>query len=186
MFVWVSVAVIAAVVGVGFLLFRDGSADIVASDNKSMDAGAEMMVPAPGMEGVDEMIVDESGMMEDASHEEGENMMMEQENADKSVEIMYTDGGFTPTTLNIAKGATVRFVNKSSRDVWPASALHPSHTVYDSTSLSEHCPNADGTAFDACKGVAPGASWSFTFTKAGEWKYHDHLNPRNFGSVIVK
>ena len=40
--------------------------------------------------------------------------------------------------------------------------------------------------FDACKGVKPGESWPFKFDIAGNWKYHDHLNPKNFGAIIVQ
>jgi plastocyanin len=70
--------------------------------------------------------------------------------------------------------------------MWPASAFHPTHTVYSGTSLSEHCPDTAGTAFDACKGFLPGQSWSFKFTKAGTWKYHDHLNPGATGTIVVE
>ena len=29
-------------------------------------------------------------------------------------------------------------------------------------------------------------SWPFKFDIAGNWKYHDHLSPKNFGAIIVK
>jgi|SRR3989344_2499481 len=99
--------------------------------------------------------------------------------------VSYTNDGYTPATVNIKKGETVRFVNNSDRDTWPASARHPDHVVYDGTSRTEHCPNTDGTAFDACRGLTPGESWEFTFDKVGEWAYHDHLIAQYFGKVIV-
>lgn len=99
--------------------------------------------------------------------------------------IAYTDSGYAPATLEAQKGATVTFKNESSRQMWPASAMHPTHTVYDGTSLSEHCPNTSNTAFDACEGIAPGQSWSFTFDKAGTWRYHDHLQVNNTGTIEV-
>jgi len=100
--------------------------------------------------------------------------------------VTYTDSGYSPNTLTIKKGETVTFTNQSSRSMWPASAMHPTHTVYSGTSLDEHCPDTAGTAFDACKGYLPGESWSFTFNKTGTWKYHDHLNPSDRGTIVVE
>lgn len=100
--------------------------------------------------------------------------------------VIYTDSGFSPSTIRVKIGATVTFKNESSKAMWPASAIHPSHKVYSGTSLQEHCPDINGTAFDACTGIQPGNSWSFTFQKKGNWKYHDHLNPGNTGTILVE
>jgi len=100
--------------------------------------------------------------------------------------VVYTNSGYSPSTLMIKKGETVTFKNQSSNSMWPASAMHPTHRVYSGTSLDEHCPDTTGTAFDACKGFLPGQSWSFTFKKTGTWKYHDHLNPGNTGTIVVE
>lgn len=106
----------------------------------------------------------------------------------KPVEIVvtYTDAGYSPSTINVKLGTTVTWVNDSSISMWTASAVHPSHTAYSGTALQAHCPDTTGTAFDACAGVAPGASWSFTFNKAGSWKYHNHLKASDFGTVVVE
>jgi len=80
----------------------------------------------------------------------------------------------------------VTFVNQSSNSFWPASALHPTHTVYSGTSLEEHCPDAANESFDACGPIAAGSSWSFTFNKSGSWNYHDHLNASHFGKIVVE
>jgi plastocyanin len=96
--------------------------------------------------------------------------------------VHYTQSGFSPSTITVAKGATVTFVNESNRDMWVASAQHPSHTSYSGTSRSEHCPGGSTTAFDQC---ASGDSYVFTFGKVGTWSYHDHLNPQFQGTVIV-
>jgi plastocyanin len=100
--------------------------------------------------------------------------------------VTYTDAGYSPNALTIKKGETVTFKNQSSRAMWPASAVHPTHRVYSGTSLDEHCPDKTGTAFDACKGFKPGENWSFTFNKTGTWKYHDHLNPKDTGTIVVE
>jgi len=99
--------------------------------------------------------------------------------------IIYTDTGYSPNTLTIKNGETVVFKNQSSKTMWPASAMHPSHRVYGGTSFEEHCPDTTGVAFDACKGFLPSGIWSFKFDKVGDWKYHDHLNSGDFGTIVV-
>jgi plastocyanin len=106
--------------------------------------------------------------------------------AEEKYVVIYTDSGYSPTTLKIERGKTVTFKNQSTQSMWPASAVHPTHRVYSGTSLDEHCPDTAGTAFDACKGFLPGQSWSFTFNKTGTWEYHDHLNPSHTGIIIVE
>lgn len=89
-----------------------------------------------------------------------------------SLTIEYTDGGYIPGTLNIKKGETVTFINKSKRSMWVASDNHPTHTIY--------------SEFDQ-KGLSrAGETYSFTFENIGEWQYHDHLNPRADGTIIVE
>ena len=100
--------------------------------------------------------------------------------------VVYGNSGFSPTPLTIKKGETVVFENKSSRNMWVASAMHPSHRAYPETDI-EKCGTGDAEdMFDACKGFGPGTSWSFTFDDVGVWKYHDHLNAKNFGSITVE
>ena len=94
--------------------------------------------------------------------------------------ITYTDAGYSPSSLQVKQGETVIFKNESSQSMWPASAMHPTHKDYPTTG------GCLGSTFDACKGVQPGDSWPFQFDIAGNWKYHDHLNPKNFGAIIVQ
>ncbi len=105
---------------------------------------------------------------------------------EKTVVVSMNENGFSPPSINIKQGETVVFKNNGIRDHWPASAIHPTHSVYSGTSLSEHCPDTTNIAFDACKGILPGNSWSFTFTKKGSWRYHDHLNPTFTGTINVE
>lgn len=100
--------------------------------------------------------------------------------------INYTDTGYSPNTINIKLGATVTWKNNSSSGMWTASGMHPSHTAYSGTSLEQHCPDTANTAFDACTSILPGDSWNFTFNKIGVWKYHNHVRPSDFGTVIVE
>ncbi len=100
--------------------------------------------------------------------------------------VTYTDSGYSPSVLRIKVGTTVSFKNMSSQGMWTASAVHPSHIVYSGTSIDSHCPDTKGIAFDACVGIQPGNSWSFTFTKVGTWKYHNHLTPGDIGTIVVE
>lgn len=97
--------------------------------------------------------------------------------------IVYTDNGFSPNVLQVELGDAVVFRNESSGPFWPASAMHPTHEVYDGTKLGQHCP---GASFDACEALEAGAAWSFVFEKEGSWKYHDHLAPSMTGTVVVQ
>lgn len=100
--------------------------------------------------------------------------------------VILTDAGYSPTTMTIKKGETVVFKNESSDSMWTASAMHPTHTAYSGTSVDQHCPDTAGTAFDACRAYLPGESWSFVFNKIGSWKYHNHLNSTQWGTVVVQ
>lgn len=78
---------------------------------------------------------------------------------------------FDPETLTIQRCTEVVFENKDSKAHWPASNIHPTHGIYPE--------------FDPQKGIGPGNSWSFVFDKAGNWRFHDHLNPTVTGEIIV-
>lgn len=96
--------------------------------------------------------------------------------------IAYTDSGYSPSTVTIKKGDTVRFVNNStSQETWPASAVHPTHSVYPGKTAADCL----GSAFDACRGLKSGEFWEFTFNEVGTWRFHDHVHASKTGSVIV-
>jgi len=103
-----------------------------------------------------------------------------------TVEIIQ-DGSFVPAELTIKQGDTVTWANKWTKDSWPASASHPTHEVYPGSGIEKCDTSEQSGIFDACKGLKPGESWSFTFNEKGSWGYHDHLNfPGKFGKVIVE
>lgn len=85
--------------------------------------------------------------------------------------ITMSQDGFEPQETTVDINATVRFVNKDDVDRWPASNLHPTHTIYP--------------AFDPKKPIPPGESWDFRPDKVGSWKYHDHLSPHLRGTLVV-
>lgn len=98
--------------------------------------------------------------------------------------VAYTSQGFSPKDITVPIGTTVTFANQTSDRMWVGSAMHPTHEVYDGTMTSEHCAAGyTGPApFDQC---TASASYSFTFTKAGTWRYHNHADASDFGSVTV-
>lgn len=94
--------------------------------------------------------------------------------------IKITSSGFEPKTLSVKAGTTVTFVNEDSNEHWPASAVHPTHAAYPESG------GCIGSKFDACKGLAQGESFSFTFNEKGSWKYHDHLRTSSTGTIVVE
>lgn len=85
--------------------------------------------------------------------------------------ITLTSSGFEPATLTIKAGDKVTWVNKSGSGAAVNSAPHPIHTDYPPLNL--------GTFPD-------GGTLSLTFDKVGTYKYHNHLNPSQLGTIIVQ
>jgi plastocyanin len=100
--------------------------------------------------------------------------------------VSYTNDGFAPASVTVSAGQTVRFVNNADENTWPASAVHPTHSVYPGSSIGK-CDTAEQAGiFDACRGLQPGEFWEFTFTEAGEWRYHDHEHAYHTGVIVVE
>lgn len=99
--------------------------------------------------------------------------------------VVITSAGFEPKTLSIKKSKIVTWINKDTRKHWPASDIHPTHTVYPGSGIVKcGTPEAENI-FDACKGLEQGESYSFKFDEVGFWDYHDHLRPSLKGTIIV-
>jgi plastocyanin len=115
--------------------------------------------------------VDENEVMEtdEAMEKDGTDSAMM---TDDGSTVTYSDTGFAPATLTVEVGTKVTFVNESSKGMWVASAVHPTHEVLP--------------AFDNKVTVAEGESYSYTFTKEGQWKYHNHVGPTDTGTVVVE
>lgn len=88
-----------------------------------------------------------------------------------AIQVLMTEKGFEPEITTLKQGTTVTFVNNDKTWHWPASDLHPTHTIYPE--------------FDPKQPVEPGKSWAFTFNRIGSWNYHDHLSPLTTGKIIV-
>lgn len=86
--------------------------------------------------------------------------------------VSIDDEGFMPATVTVKAGTTVTFVNNGQALHWIASDPHPIHTGL--------------AGFDALKGLATGETYSFTFIKSGTFGFHDHLNTRLKGTIVVQ
>jgi plastocyanin len=124
-----------------------------------------------------EETMDDEGTMEDENmmSDDGDAMMEGDDGAmmeGKEVIVNMTSSGFSPSTMTVKVGYTVKFVNTDTKNHWPASAVHPTHQVLP--------------GFDSLGAVKPGESYSYTFEKAGQWGMHDHMNPSNTGKITVE
>ena len=86
--------------------------------------------------------------------------------------IVLREDGFHPKELIIQQGDRVKFTSEIGESFWPASNIHPTHDVY--------------SAFDPQKPILPSQAWTFQFHRAGNWRFHDHLDARYEGKIIVK
>ena len=61
--------------------------------------------------------------------------------------INFTDEGFEQREARIKKGQRVRFLNSSNQSLWPASGVHPTHTLYPEKEKDDCL----GSSFDSCQ-----------------------------------
>lgn len=104
----------------------------------------------------------------------------------ETLTVEITTNGFNPSSLTTKKGSSVAFVNKDSQPHWPASAMHPTHTVYPGSDIKKCKMEERATIFDACGSLQQEEKYSFVFNEVGSWKYHDHLNPSSTGTIVVE
>ena len=171
------IAIIALIVVVGVLGYTlMGNQEETKDEDES--ANPNQLVPAPGFEDVDEMIVEEGDVSE-------EERPLTELSAEHTVEI--TNNGFVPSTITISWGDKITWINKmtNGEKSWPASAVHPTHKAYPGSDIQKCFGAEKDTIFDACKGLSEGESWTFTFNEKGSWNYHDHSNTAFTGTIIV-
>lgn len=90
----------------------------------------------------------------------------------KQITVTYDGTSFSPNTITLNKGDTIKFVNNSSKGMWVASDPHPQHTIYPS--------------FDEKSSAGSSGTYSFTFDRVGTWGFHNHQNPSARGTIIVR
>jgi plastocyanin len=141
------------------------------------------------MQGVNQSTQEEIDKMEEEAMTQEEDGITE-ENGDVMEQgiVVYTDNGYSPSEITIKKGETVVFRNESSRVMWPATDIHPSHTLYPGSDIQKCFDGQSDISvlFDACGEIQPEEEWSFTFEESGTWKYHDHKRSSDTGTVTVE
>jgi len=85
--------------------------------------------------------------------------------------VTLSESGFTPATLTVKAGTTVKWVNNSGKSATVSSNPHPTHTNYTPLNLGQF--NGD-------------TPHSLTFDALGTYGYHNHLNPAQKGTIIVQ
>lgn len=86
--------------------------------------------------------------------------------------IVFTNAGFAEQVYQVKPGATVTVRNASSRPLQFSSDDHPSHR--DEPSLNTPT-------------IRPGETTTFTApSEPGEYGFHDHINARHTGALVVK
>lgn len=84
--------------------------------------------------------------------------------------VMITDKGFTPATLMVKVGTLVNWLSQDKKLHQIASDPHPLHNLLPGFFQNQ-----------------PSLSFTFTFTKAGTFTYHDEKNPlKSKGTIIVR
>lgn len=99
--------------------------------------------------------------------------------------IIMNSEGFSPAEITIKQGDSITFKNKDGVDRWPASNLHPTHTQYPGSDITDCNTSRATKIFDSCGNVVPESEYTFTFNEEGAWSYHDHLVPRFRGEITV-
>ena len=156
----VGLLVVVAGLGIGWYVMKGGyQTGGVTTQKQTMPVFES--TPAPT-----EMVVttDESAVGGLTGSEKGGTVM-------GKAAVTYTDSGYTPNTITVKKGTTVTWTNESTGGMWTASAVHPTHQLLP--------------GFDHLKSVAKGGTYSYAFEKVGTWKYHNHVNASDTGTVVV-
>jgi plastocyanin len=91
--------------------------------------------------------------------------------AKSSATITYNGTDFSPSSVTVTSGGSIKVINDSSAELDFDSDPHPVHT-----------DNPELNAGD----IIGGKSKTFTVKTKGEWGYHNHHNPTQGGTIIVE
>lgn len=155
---------IAVAVG-GYIFFKKSSAPAQSAET-NIEQQKQEQAPA-------------ASSQQNAGNQNGQNQSNQNQKSENAV--LYMNSGYSPAVLKIKFGDVVTFRNASSQLMWTASDPHPAHGAYPVKG-----GGCSASAFDQCEALSAGLSWSFQFTAAGTWQYHNHLNPRHTGVIIVE
>lgn len=88
-------------------------------------------------------------------------------------QVSITSAGFVPATIAVKVGQAVVWTNKDSSPHWVASDPYPTDNAL--------------AGLNAKQDMNYNGSFSFIFSKAGTYTYHDQLNPYTLkGTIVVK
>jgi len=93
--------------------------------------------------------------------------------------VSYNGTGFSPTTLTVKEGDTIRFTNNSSGQLWVASVGVGTTDIYPGSS------SCGGSAFDSCGPLQSGGFWQFTLTKSGVYDFQNKRDPSQSGTITI-
>lgn len=85
--------------------------------------------------------------------------------------IAYSESGFAPANVSVKVGDRVVFRNNATSTVQVNSEPHPTHTEFPELNLN---------------GIAAGQNKSVVFSKPGVYKYHNHLEAGQKGTIVVE
>jgi plastocyanin len=97
----------------------------------------------------------------------------------------------TPTSPTPPSGSTVSIVSGASARTTtaynpsPITVAHGTAVTWVNNDTIAHTSTGDGGAWDSGL-VAPGSSFSFTFSSAGTFTYHCAVHPNMVGTVTVQ
>lgn len=87
-----------------------------------------------------------------------------------TVEIMVTEDGFSPNSITVDAGTAVVWNNTGGDTANVSSAPHPAHTDFPFLNLGD---------------LSAGDKFSLVFDTPGTYKYHNHLDSSQFGTIVV-
>ena len=85
--------------------------------------------------------------------------------------VILGSDGYLAQTITIKAGSKVTWINKSGADATVSSDQHPTHTIYPPLNLGK---------------FSDGGQLSLVFNTPGTYKYHNHLNSSQTGTIIVQ
>ena len=89
-----------------------------------------------------------------------------------------SSGDFSPATININSGDSVKWTMTATGSAQPASDVHADHFDYQ----DPVCPNPG--CFES-PSLGLNDTYIFTFQIPGSWEYHNHITPGKKGTVNV-
>jgi len=108
---------------------------------------------------------------QDTQNTQNQSLTPTQTEAMQEPNVTVTSSGFEPQTVTVKTGTRVVWTNESGTQVTVSSAVHPTHLLFPFLNLGN---------------FADGSSVSVVFEKPGVYKYHNHLNPGQTGTVTVE